>query len=236
MKILHQLQIALLRVPVEAAPPVAQRVPGQQGRVPAEAVEVPEALHVAVAVSEKVQVHGLAAPGPDPLVLRHQGALAVVQHGVAAPGQQAALQLRRAVHAVQGPGRALQVPDGVSVPPDGAVDVEALLQPHGEALRGKGLLVVAEAEFFRNDLQPPLLLNDLEVRHWEVPAKDGLCRLVRKKSLRLVLHADEGVRQDGEPPAVPCDRGLRPGLWPQLQPVVVRHDGALLSRVCKFID
>ncbi len=221
---LHQRQIALLRISVVAAPPVAQREPGQQRRMAAEAVEVPEAGHVAVSIAEKVQVHAFVTARFDPLPGGDEGAAAVVQYGKAAPGQQAALQLRRPVGAVQRPRRTLQVLYFIPVAPAGAVGVEALLQVNGKSLGGKALPVVVQVELLRNDLQPAVLLHGAEGRRREVPADDRLGGLVREMPFRLILHADQGFRQNGETVTCSCDQCFRSGLRLHLQRVIVRHD------------
>ena len=84
----HQVFIFLLCIFMVPAPPVAKHKPGKQGRMPAEMVEIPQALFVSMPIAKKVKVHRFLAPLPYPAFFQEGNGAAVIQNCDTVPGQQ----------------------------------------------------------------------------------------------------------------------------------------------------
>ena len=111
---------------MESAPPVAQRIPGQQRRSTAQVKKVRQRLPVRIAIAEKIQILMARTGRVNPAVLCQRIGSAVIQHAVALEaGKEAGLQRHRAVRLVQRARRAAQVfAKRVPIMP-GAVDAPA---------------------------------------------------------------------------------------------------------------
>ena len=203
LKPLDQFLVLLVGVAVVAAPPVAQGEPGQHGGIPRQAVKVPQAALVVVAVPEEVQVHRLPFPGLHPAVLPDHQGMAVVQYAIPSPGHHAVVQLHRAVRPVQGAGGAAQVLHRLAVMPDGVVGVLAGLDRQGQAAGGKGLFVVQQLHPFGDDFEGVLGLIHLKGGHRELPVHHALGGAVLKDPRLIVLQPEQPRRQQAEPVFVP---------------------------------
>ena len=115
---------------MKTAPPVAQCIPRQQRRGPAQVKEVRQRLPVCVAITEKIQILMTRAGRLNPAVLCQRIGSAVIQHAVSLKaGQDAGLQRHRTVRLIQRPRRAAQIfcecvpimPGAVDPPTFGAV-------------------------------------------------------------------------------------------------------------------
>ena len=199
LKALHQSLVLRLIVAVEAAPPVAQSIPGQQRGRAGQVVKIPQAFLIGVAVAEKIQVGPLPLPGLHPAVGPDQQRAAVVQQAVAAPvGQQAVLQLHRAVGAVQGAGGASQVVHLLPVVPHAVVGASPGLDGQGQPAGGKLLLIVQQLYPFGDDLQRGVRLKHLVGRHGEIPVQNALGGAVLKDAVLTVFQPEQAAGQDGD--------------------------------------
>ena len=198
-----------LVVAVEAAPPVAQGVAGQHGGRAGQAVEVPQAVLIVVAVAEEVQVHPVPLPRLDPAVLPDEEGAAVVHHRVPRAGDQAVFKLGRAVDVVEGAGGAAQVGDELAVVPHAVVAAAPALGGQGQPAGREGLLIVQQLHPFGDDLEGGVGLEHLERRHREVPVEDGLGGPVLKAAFGAVFQPEEPGRQDGKAVVLPLHHRAR---------------------------
>ena len=130
-KAVHKAEVALFRVLVVAAPPVAQRIRRQHLRPARQAAVIRHSAGIVMAIAKEVHVR----TGParrKPTVLRHQGRCAVVDKCIAVHRAYAVADGAGAVHVVQRGRRAAQILERLfAKAPDkrrsaGAGDVQAI--------------------------------------------------------------------------------------------------------------
>ena len=104
----HQGLIFRLGIGAVAAPPVAQRVLGDQGYLACQTEEIPEATQIVMTIGKEIQIPA-AFPGQNSSVLFQQKTVAVVHHADTGAGHNALFQFGCAADTVQGSGRTQQI-------------------------------------------------------------------------------------------------------------------------------
>ena len=219
----HQRDVLVGGVGVVAAPPVAERVAGQQRGRPGQLVERLEGPLVVAAEREEVEVERAGAARGDPAPVVEQHALGVVDQRDAVERQDAVLQRDRAVDVVEGAGGAAEVGGVLPVAPHRVVGVVAALGLHRQAVRGERPLVVDQVQPVGVDLQQVLGLGHREVARREGPVHRGLGRPVLEGAGLVVLQPDQAGVQDGDPVAVAADHVGRVGDRVGVEPEVLLH-------------
>ena len=197
-ELFHQRQIAFLGIAVKTAPPVAQRPSGQQRGRAGQAVEIPQAGGIIVAVTEEIQVLFRIVPGAKRAVLPQNHGAAVVQHRKTVSRNQPIPHGNFSVRLIQRPGRPAQGGQGLTVAPVAHVGAEPALNRKAQSLRGKRLFVVGQMQKGRIQLHParkPLLPHRYRR---EIPALDGGGGAILKMSPGLIFQTDQSFRQKGD--------------------------------------
>ena len=197
-ELFHQRQIAFLGIAVKTAPPVAQRPSGQQRGRTGQAVEIPQAGGVVVAVAEEVQVLLRIVPGAKRAVLPQNHGAAVVQHGKPVSGDQPVPHGNFPIRLIQRPGRSAQGGQGLPVAPVAHISAEPALNRKAQPLRGKRLFIIRKMKEGGIQLHParkPLLPHRYRR---EIPALDGGGGAILKMSPGLIFQTDQSFRQKGD--------------------------------------
>ena len=217
----HQLEVLAGAVGVVAAPPVAERVAGEQGLGAGELVERPQRGAVVAAEREHVEVERVRPAGGDPAVLVEQHRARVVDHRDPVAAEHAVLERDAAVGLVERPRGAAQVVHVQPEAPDAVVVAHPALGRHRQALGAEGPLVVDELQPLRVQLESGVGLRELEPRGLEGAVEDGLGRAVLELAGRRVLEPEQAGVEHGDPVAVSLDdvlgRGQRPGVGSQVR-------------------
>ena len=197
-ELFHQRQIAFLGIAVKTAPPVAQRPAGQQRGGAGQAVKIPQAGGVVVAVAEEVQVLLRIVPGAKRAVLPQNHGAAVVQHGKPVSGDQPVPNGNFPIRLIQRPGRPPQGGQGLTVAPVAHVGAEPALNRKAQSLRGKRLFIVRKMKEGGIHLHPAGKPLHLHLHRREIPTLDGGGGAVLKAPLGLVFQTNQSFRQKGD--------------------------------------
>ena len=198
LKTIHQGQIAFLAVAEKTAPPVAQRPAGQQRGRTGQAVEIPQAGGVVVAVAEEVQVLLRIVPGAKRAVLPQNHGAAVVQHGKPVSGDQPVPHRNFPVRLIQRSGRAAQRGQGLPVAPVAHISAEPALDGKAQALRGEGLFIIRKMKEGGIHLHPAGKPLHLHLHRREISALDGRGGPILKAPLGLIFQPNQPLRQKSD--------------------------------------
>ena len=224
----HQVQVLLLGVPVVAAPPVAQRVAGQQRRGAGKLLEVVDGLAVAAAVPEEVDVgFAMVARGNADAAVRHDavGQIAVrvggdehvrrgvVQHGPAIAGDHALSERNRAVGLVERARGAAEIAFGlVAVMPGVELRVRHALDDDRQPLLAERLAVVGQTQRRRFDDEHPVAFAG-GVVHGTGRQEGAVDGHQRGSVLELAavgpFQTDQGFGDQSDAPVLTLQRGGR---------------------------
>ncbi len=209
----HELQVRRVAVRVVAAPPVAERPPGQACGCTGHLVEGAECGVEVTAVREHRDVAAAGHAGADPAVVLEQERLAVVEHGDAVAGQDAGFERHPSVDVVQGAAGTAEVAGLLSPAPAVRVGADGL---DDQAARAERTAVVAEPGPFGRDDDAAGAASALDCgtdalrreRRHRHPSPDRERRgTVLEPAVVAPLDAERAGVQDGDPPVLAGDDG-----------------------------
>ena len=215
LEAVHQGQIAVLRVPVVAAPPVAHGEARQERRGAGQAIEVAYGLDVAVAIAEEVQVRfgggARGYPGAERVRLAvHRVGFdddvggGIVDDGPAVARDHAVVKLDGAVRLVQRAGGAFEVAAlGVAVMPGVELGVGHAFDDHAQAFLAERLLVVDDGQGRGVDDDAAVTLGDAAFdRATEIAVQDGLGRAVLEYAGIGPFESHERIGDESDAPVL----------------------------------
>ena len=210
LEAVEQLEVAVGAVAVVAAPPVAEHPARQHGRPAGDGEERVERALVVVAVGEDVDVDAAVGAGADPAVVLEQERARVVERGHTAGRDDAGIELDPPVDVVERARGAAEGAHRLAVAPDAVVVADVAAGLDAEPGGRERPAVVGQPQAVGDDLERPLAVDDLEVRHRLLAVeREGRGAVLEGAGLGP-LEADEAVGEHADTPAVALHDGLRP--------------------------
>ena len=174
-KTVHQLKIAVLGIPVKTAPPVAERIPRQQGDRAGQPAEILYSFNITMPISEEIYVSFPVAARHDPCFIRVRDAIhriginnnirrRIIDHNPAVARCHPRIQPDRTVGKIQRAGSPAKVPAlRIAIMPCIGLGTRNPFNNNAQPLFAERLAVIHQMEARSINDQPPVLLRHIKL-------------------------------------------------------------------------